>query len=313
MQTIEATESCVARVGRFETEAGWKDDAEAPMQSRWCCEQLEQGRILLFETFPFEFPVEDRAFLLAQRMWDPRAHKNISYRPRTDVLRGFHPPEPEIGQRMHDVMRRYSGQVVAFLRQLLVPYAALWSLDHASFRPELEEGRKLPLRKRNDLIHVDAFPRGPTRGARILRCFTNINPNQPRVWQTTDAFPELARAHAREAGLDRAVGAWGTRRLRLGRALGLIPKGQTAYDRFMLRFHDWLKQNSAFQKSCRKTTLAFRPGATWICFTDALPHAVLSGQYAVEQTLIVPLSAMLKPEQAPLRVLENLAGRSLGA
>src|SRR5262249_16444874 len=141
-------------------------------------------------------------FLISQRLGDSPFHKNISYRPQQDLLRGFAAPDPAIGSRMHEVMRNYSKNAIQFLSQLLAPYASRWSLDYASFRPEAEQARQPPLHKRNDLLHVDAFPSRPTHGGRILRCFTNINPKQARIWQTTDAFPALARKHARNAGLE---------------------------------------------------------------------------------------------------------------
>ena len=40
-------------------------------------------------------------------------------------------------------------------------------------------------------------------------------------------------------------------------------------------------------------------------------HTALSGQFALEQTYIVPTHALLAPEKSPLRVLEALCGRSL--
>lgn len=43
-------------------------------------------------------------------------------------------------------------------------------------------------------------------------------------------------------------------------------------------------------------------------FTDLVPHAAVSGQYALEQTFIVPKSALVLPEIAPVRVLERLCG-----
>jgi len=79
----------------------------------------------------------------------------------------------------------------------------------------------------------------------------------------------------------------------------------------MLRFHDYLKEESGFQQNCPKIRLEFQPGWTWICYTDAVPHAVLSGRYALEQTFLIPLSAMVRPGQAPVRVLERLAGKAL--
>jgi hypothetical protein len=46
-------------------------------------------------------------------------------------------------------------------------------------------------------------------------------------------------------------------------------------------------------------------------FTDCVAHAVISGQYAIEQTLLIPPQALTAPNAAPYRILENLAGRSL--
>jgi len=62
-------------------------------------------------------------------------------------------------------------------------------LDFASFRPLEEQGRDLSLHKRNDLLHVDAFPSRPTHGGRILRVFANINPSVGRVWNVGEPFP----------------------------------------------------------------------------------------------------------------------------
>jgi hypothetical protein len=39
----------------------------------------------------------------------------------------------------------------------------------------------------------------------------------------------------------------------------------------------------------------------------------LSGQYALEQTFIIPLQAMVAPQKAPIRVLEKIAGMPLAA
>jgi hypothetical protein len=46
-------------------------------------------------------------------------------------------------------------------------------------------------------------------------------------------------------------------------------------------------------------------------YTDTVSHAVLSGQYALEQTLLVAPEAMVRPEIAPLGVLEQMAGARL--
>jgi hypothetical protein len=40
---------------------------------------------------------------------------------------------------------------------------------------------------------------------------------------------------------------------------------------------------------------------------------VLSGQFALEQTFIIPLKALVTPEKSPIRILEKMAGRPLAA
>jgi hypothetical protein len=233
-----------------------------------------------------------------------------------DALRGAAGDGQE-QERLHDIMRRYSAEVARFLGQLLQPYAAHWKLDYASFRPEEEQGRDLPVHKRNDLLHVDSFPTRPMHGRRILRCFTNINPAAPRIWNTTDEFSVLTQKYAAEAGLSGFAAAGSPRSNALVRGVkkmfGLKGVDQSAYDRFMLRFHDFLKEQADFQRNCRKVRVEFPPGSTWICFTDSVAHAVLSGQYALEQTFIIDLPGLVTPEKAPIRVLEKMAGKRLTA
>ncbi len=297
----------------YKLPSGWVHPEQREARSRAYCGLLERGQILFFRELPFHLLADDQRFLREQEWSELRMHKNVSYRPSEDVLRGVS-GQAETVNRLQSIFRNYSAQVIEFLTKFLSPYAGKWILDFASFRPLEEEGRDLPLHKRNDLLHVDAFPSRPTRGGRILRVFTNLNPAKPRVWQTTEAFEALAAKYAKPAGLHeiaeddsflgRTVQNWGAK-------LGLGALGRTPYDMFMLRFHDYLKENAAFQKDCPKTQLEFPPLATWIVFTDCVAHAVMAGQYAIEQTFLIPPDALVAPESAPYRILENIAGRPL--
>jgi hypothetical protein len=306
--------SAVVNVDDYQYPAGWAEPAWREGRARWYCEQLEQSRILYFPDFPYAMPEDDLQFMLAQRMSGSKTHKNISYRPQEDVMRGFAPQRPEDVPRMHGIMRDYSARVTQFLREFLIPYADEWAMDFASFRPLEEQGRDLSLHKRNDLLHVDAFPSRPTKGGRILRVFSNINPQQPRIWLTTGPFEALAAEYAQDAGLQEIAAQTKSSKgplKGLMRAVGMKVPDRSAYDEFMLRFHDYLKENSDFQTNHEKTRTEFPPRATWMVFTDAVAHAALSGQYALEQTYIVPVDAMLLPAKSPLRVLEALAGQPL--
>ncbi len=172
-------------------------------QARVNCERLEAGRILFFANSPVALSAEDRQFLLTQRQHGSRLHKNISYRPKNDAMRGFAAENDADGARLHAILRDYSQRVIHFLSGVLQPYAAGWSIDFASFRPLEEQGRDLPLHKRNDLLHVDAFPTRPTHGGRILRFFTNVNPTRPRVWHSTaEPFAALAQHFAAAGGAE---------------------------------------------------------------------------------------------------------------
>jgi hypothetical protein len=292
--------------------AGWQRLADPVARSREYCSQLEAGAILFFPTPPFDLPPNDIEFLLSLKPTDSRLHKNISYRPESDLLRGF--SDDATRTRVHEIMRRYATGVREFVDAFLAPYAGHLQMDYASFRPLEEEGRDLSLHKRNDLLHVDAFPSRPTRGARILRVFTNVNPSKDRVWVVAQRFPELATRFAGAAGLPayaKSPGAWSGLKHSLSR-VGLPLPHRAAYDEFMLHFHDWLKENSKFQQAKDgKEQVSFPPMATWLVYTDGVPHAALSGQFAMEQTFIVPVEALVAPEVSPIRVLEKLAGRAM--
>src|SRR5712671_7424710 len=175
-------------------------------RARWACDQLERGHVLFFSGVPFDFPQADREFLLSQKQTGSRFHKNISYRPAKDLLKGVDENSPD-RERMNTIMRGFSASVTKFISQFLAPYAGKMKLDFASFRPLEEQGRDLSLHKRNDLLHVDAFPSRPTRGGRILRVFANINPSTDRVWVVGERFPELAARFAERAGVKKFAGA----------------------------------------------------------------------------------------------------------
>jgi hypothetical protein len=296
--------------------AGWGDAF-----ARDACNRLERGEILFFAATPFDLPQDDREFLLAQKQAESRFHKNISYRPKTDEIRGVERKgADDAGHRqLQEVMRRYSAEVTRFTKQLLAPYAEKLALDFASFRPLEEEGRNLPLKKRNDLLHVDAFPTRPTHGGRILRVFTNINREESRRWLTGEPFAKIAPRLADKAGLpefaysaNSVTGKWRRRGIKAMRAVGAPIPDRSGYDRFMLHFHDWLKENDRYQEEERaKPVQEFPPGCTWLVYTDGVPHAALSGRFALEHTFIVPREALVEPEVAPISILEKISGKRL--
>lgn len=282
----------------------------APEQARWYCEQLERGQILFFRQPPFDFPEDDQKFLLARSVAESRFHKNISYRPASGVIRGAADQSDSV--RLQRVMRSFSQQISQFVARFLAPYADNFKLDFASFRPMEEKGRDLPLHKRNDLLHVDAFPTRPTHGGRILRAFVNINPSAGRVWRVGEPFHAFfpPMVHASQLHPPHR-GAVGRALARMGATLGLPMPDRSRYDEFMLYLHDWLKENDDFQKNSPRREVVFAPGSFWMVYTDGVPHAVMSGQFALEQTFIIPPAALVNPDVAPLRVLEMSTGKHM--
>jgi hypothetical protein len=218
--------------------------------------------------------------------------------------------------RLHGIMRRYSASVAGFLTDFLGPYEHRWQLDYASCRPIEEEGRDMPLHRRNDLLHTDAFPTRPTKGRRILRFFHNIHPSRTRDWVLGEPFSSVVgKFSPARLALPRPDGMLSRMGKRLASATGLATLApqwkRTPYDEFMRRLHNAMKEDEQFQNTCSREYFQFAPGSSWMVYTDTVPHAVLAGQFALEQTLLVDPAAMVAPESAPLAVLEKMAGARL--
>jgi hypothetical protein len=286
-----------------------------PVQSVWpaiqspatsLAERLERGEVVYYPNCPFPLAEgEDRLFLLGQRLAS-RAHKNISYDPSKGKAAGFLRQSVEQAERLRDLLAAFSRSATRWLAEILPCYSATWRLDRVSFRPEEEATRKLRQKARNDLIHVDSFPSRPTQGHRILRLFVNINPNEPRIWVTSDPFARLLDRYGSEAGLPGR-----SRPFRVQELLRLFRPGRprrSVYDAFMLRFHDFLKANDAFQERGPKRFWTFPPNAVWLAFTDVASHAVLRGRYALEHSYFVAPSALALPAESPPALLSRACG-----
>lgn len=285
---------------------------------QWCA-QLEAGGILYFPRTPVPIPSADLEFLLGQQQTASSLHKNIAYKPDRDKLSGVDEKSAKPGEfdRMRDVMRRYSASVESFLADFLKPYQRRWRLDYASFRPLEEKGRDLPVRRRNDLLHTDAFPTRPTRGWRILRFFHNIHPDRTRDWVVGEPFARVVNQFApRKLAIPRPDGPVARTGKQIAQATGLaglVPQWKRGpYDEFMMHLHNAMKEDAAFQASCVREEVQFAPGSSWMVYTETVPHAVLGGQYALEQTFLVDPVAMVTRESAPIAILEKMAGARLG-
>ena len=282
------------------------------------CRQLEEGNILFFPRTPIALADDDQDFLRTLEQTSSGLHKNLAYKPAVDRVSGadMKGADPAAAERLHRILREYSQKVTMFLEGFLLPYQSRWRLDYGSFRPQEEQGRDLPLRRRNDLMHTDAFPTRPTHGARILRFFNNLHPTRTRDWITGEPFgalvPQFAPAQIAlpvRRGQTLQVTAKAATALGLGRAIPAVKR--SPYDDFMMRFHNFLKENADYQAHGKRERSFFPSGSSWMVYTDMVPHAVLAGQYALEQTYLVAPEAMVLPACSPLGVLQAMTGHKL--
>ncbi len=193
---------------------------------------------------------------------------------------------------------------------LFPAYRAAAHATGTSFRPraigDTTSGRALSWRKDDTRLHVDAFPSNPTHGARILRVFTNVHPGtMPRGWRIGEPFATMAGRFLPKTRALPPGGAWLMHRLRITK------RPRSAYDHLMLQLHDLAKADLDYQRTCPQRAVDFMPGTTWICFSDQVMHAAMSGQFMFEQTYRLPLDAIADVEASPLRTLERLTGHAL--
>ena len=155
-------------------------------------------------------------------------------------------------------------------------------------------------------VHIDAFPSNPMQGTRLLRVFSNVNPNgEPRRWRVGEPF----EAHAQHFLPGIAQPLPGSSRLL--RQLRVTKRRRTEYDHVMLQLHDRAKADAEFQRASPQAAVNFAAGTTWVVYSDQVPHAVLGGQHMLEQTFYIDVEQLQRPETSPLRTLERLLGRAL--
>src|SRR5580658_10055369 len=263
---------------------------------------LETGKLLYAPQLPFELSTAERHFLSPDCL-DSKS-KNISFRPSSGALRGTRCVGAERDQLL-SMLRRYYSRASDLLKALCPEYGDHLTPGFTSFRPAEIAGRATSWRHDDTRLHVDAFPSRPMQGVRILRVFTNANPQMPRVWRVGEMFEQAAVNFLPGIKPPRP----GTASLLYW--LRIVKGRRTEYDHYMLGIHDGMKANDRYQSQVAQAQISIPPGTTWACFTDSVSHAAMSGQFAFEQTFYLPVSAMKNPDRSPLRVLERLVGRTL--
>jgi hypothetical protein len=272
----------------------------APADAR--TDQLELGAVLFCPALRFEIEANESSLFSTGIL---SSAKNASFDPATGRTGGTTLQGAEL-DRLRGLMARFSDRAAGLVAGLLPRYAGHLRRARASFRPAEIAGRQTSWRKDDTRLHVDSFPATPVQGQRILRVFSNINPDgRPRAWRVGDAFEPIAARFAPRLSVP-----WRASALLL-RALHVTKSYRSAYDALMLQLHDSMKADHDFQERSPQTAVDFPAGSTWLTFTDQVPHAAMSGQYQLEQTFLLPVSAMIDERRSPLRILERLKGRRL--
>jgi hypothetical protein len=281
---------------------------------------MERSEVVYFDTCPIALPSQQDLAFMRGEMAAVLKTKNVSYHPESDSIPRFEAPA-EVTDRVERVLRTHGQRVEQFLRRVLPDYVPGWSLGTTSFRPIEERGRDLAPRASNELVHIDAGAYGATNGARILRFFVNVHPDRERIWGTKGSFHELMRKH-RElwqaargnknrvplqktpldsvySGLVRTL----SKVYPLARVIDSSP-----YDRSMRRIHNYMKETAAFIDDNKDyKEIHFPPMSAWMVFTDGISHSVLSGQFALVTTALIPLANCRNQELTPYGILAKSA------
>ncbi len=264
---------------------------------------VETGKVLYFPNLRFAIEGGEEA-LLDPALADPK-RKNISLAPNGGAIAGVL-GDAVTQSAVRALVARYQQQAASLVDGLFPEYRGRMRMAPTSLRLRQVETRETSWRKDDSRLHVDAFPSRPNYGERILRVFANVNPRGvPRVWRVGEPFEDVAKRFLPGIRPQVPGSAW------LLNLLHVTKSKRSAYDHLMLHLHDAMKADLGYQQASPQQTMPFPPGCVWICFSDQTSHAVMSGQFMMEQTFFLPVDAMARPECAPLGILERLQQRAL--
>lgn len=278
----------------------WDGPAPPEVRAR-ALETLEGAGIVYLPRHGFAIGERERAFFDPEIVNQPRQHSGRA-RIIFESGRGKTRRSKLAGDTQHD-MEAMVARFCAWSRDLVVDLFPDYEDDLAvgptTFRPCARTGPQG--------LHVDAFFFFPTEGRRIIRLFTNVNPTgEPRVWQVGEQpFEPFARDYLPRLRRDIPGSGWFLERA------GITNGRRTPYDHAMRQLRNLAKRDEGFQREAPRSFIEFPPGATWIVFPDQVLHGAMTGQFAFEQTFLLPVEALHQPLRSPLRVLERLTGRAL--
>lgn len=274
--------------------------ALSPQTQERAVRGIEGGGVLVLPRATFGLRDNERRFL--SPAWSDGRAKNVSL--DGDSLKGAQGAAADLAE-LAAMVKRFADNAASLVSTLFPRYAPYVKRARTSFRPQPAVGRDVSWRKDDSRLHVDAFPSRPNHGERILRVFSNVNPTQPRVWRVGESFEKMAstllpRVHRSMPGSASLLAA-----------LHVTKGKRSGYDHLMLNLHDRAKEDMTYQRECEQQVVEFAPGTTWLCFSDQVMHAAMAGQFMLEQTIHLPVSALYDPQRAPLAILERLTRRPL--
>jgi len=260
---------------------------------------LEMGKVVYLPRLNFHLESVQQSLLTMPL--HPLGAKNISYNPKNQRIGGID-SATIAAALVKSVMQRYHQFSMKLLNALCPQYQAEQCSGRTSFRPIEIKGRKpVSYRKDDSRLHVDAFPSTPVNNLRILRVFTNINPDgENRCWRLGEPFSEVMRQFLPRARRLLPLEAEILYRLKATR------QRRSHYDHYMLQIHNAMKADVEYQRSCPAVSMEFPPGSTWIVYTDLVSHAALAGRFVLEQTYYPAVENMLNPALSPQRQIQAM-------
>ena len=263
---------------------------------------LEAGKVLYFPRLGFELRDDERALLTPSLLAPDVRNISLDAAGRLKGVAG----QDAVQLAVAGMVGRFRAQAQQLIAGLLPDYMEALRLAPTSYRPAQVETRVQSWRADDKRMHVDAFPSRPNYGERILRVFTNANPEgTPRVWRVGEPFEDVARRFLPRV---KPYSRW---QASLLSSLRVTKSFRSEYDHLMLQLHDGMKADLDYQKNGPQETVPFAAGSAWVCFSDQTSHAVMSGQYMLEQTLHLPAARQYNPDSSPLAILSRLTGRTL--
>jgi hypothetical protein len=292
------TDASIDIVRRYE-DRSWGDDGP----TRGVEDVVEAGQVLAFPRLAFVLEDGERRFL--DPRWADAKAKNVSVRWPAGELRGAVGGADDLAA-LRAMIVRFAEQSEALALRLFPHYRGHLRRGNTSFRPTDVAGRVRSWRQDDTRLHIDAFPSNPMQGTRLLRVFSNVNPDgAPRRWRVGEPFEAHARRYLDAIRRPLPGSAW------LLAALHVTKRRRSEYDHWMLQLHDRAKGDLEFQRTSPQARVDFAPGTTWVCYSDQVLHAAMGGQHMLEQTFMIDTADLAEPARAPLAVLERLTGRSL--